>query len=1109
MMEGLKEDLAEMEIGTSAASFQRFMDTQKDLFHSQVDQLQRIVVIQCKLTGVNPLSQEMAAGALSINIGKRPRDLLNPKAIKYMQAVFSIKDAISKKESREISAQFGITVTQVREFFNSQRSRVRRLVRHAREKGIQANSLKGPESNLQINGTPTGPNSFSLNPVVPDTLPVSSTGPTAVTSSSACQDAVPLQFVGPNSVPLTATNLNPVILTSVGSDYIPLNCITPDSKPLLSTGPANYEGAQSLPKQEEILPGLDDSEKHFIESIFGLLKREETFGGQVKLMERVLQIQNLTLLNWFLTEGGVMILATWLTQAAAEEQTSVLLVALRVLCHLPLHNAFPEHMSAILHSVNTLRFYRTSDISSRARILLAKWTKMFARSRSLRKPNGVGSSIDAQDMILKKSIDEIMSNEFSQTDIRYVNGSLALPSENSEKIRRMESSQTMKLLPASSDDSSRKPILGLSSSHTRERRKVQLVEQPGQKPSSRSPQGGKAASISQGRPMSADDIQKAKMRALYMQSKYGRKSNLSNGSSSVKHDAVDKMPAVSLGSSSQVSKVLVEPKNEELKEPVIAAAPKSTYGDEHQDATTQEVESKVVSKALADSKDEEVKEPVKATPNSIYKDEHQHATKQKVEFKVSIQQLCPRPQTRWNSPREVKLNVLWRVGTGEFSKEVEVQKNRNRREMETVYRTVQEISSNPKEPWDLDMDYDDSLTPEIPIEQQPDDGTDTQMPDNQLENSVAGATTIAQNGETAASTEPDLELLAVLLKNPELVFALTSGQGGNISSDDTVRLLDMMKTGGIALGNSVNESDGKVEVSLPSPTPSSNNPRTSKWKPEVARNPFSQRNSLGIQAAAAGFADATTVTSLVHPDNQITTNMRILPQELPNVHSHQHYHHHHHHHQNFTDHPRIQTSASDLVLPLPNSSPSTSLVERHESRFQQPSSSSTLLQQQQQHQQAYMINESSQLSYLSRPVAGGNVVNVGRVSPTATLNDSWRVRQGVAIGSNSYSSSVNQNAYDGTSTSYGGAQLRSWEKRNERYGEVGCESWSPENSSPNAACRSSRSPCEQIVGSGGYALGGRRASEWPDNRRPTRHRNLHSSSGFQDPPDTNTNRRWR
>lgn len=45
--------------------------------------------------------------------GKRPRDLLNPKAVNYMQLVFSIKDAISKKESREISALFGVTVTQV------------------------------------------------------------------------------------------------------------------------------------------------------------------------------------------------------------------------------------------------------------------------------------------------------------------------------------------------------------------------------------------------------------------------------------------------------------------------------------------------------------------------------------------------------------------------------------------------------------------------------------------------------------------------------------------------------------------------------------------------------------------------------------------------------------------------------------------------------------------------------------------------------------------------------------------------------------------------------------------------------------------------------------
>lgn len=45
--------------------------------------------------------------------GKKPRDLLNPKAIKYMQSIFSIKDSISKKETREISALCGVTITQV------------------------------------------------------------------------------------------------------------------------------------------------------------------------------------------------------------------------------------------------------------------------------------------------------------------------------------------------------------------------------------------------------------------------------------------------------------------------------------------------------------------------------------------------------------------------------------------------------------------------------------------------------------------------------------------------------------------------------------------------------------------------------------------------------------------------------------------------------------------------------------------------------------------------------------------------------------------------------------------------------------------------------------
>lgn len=58
-MEVLKEDFLEVGVGTSAESFQKFLDSQRELFHTQIDQLQKIVVNQCKLTGVNPLSQEM------------------------------------------------------------------------------------------------------------------------------------------------------------------------------------------------------------------------------------------------------------------------------------------------------------------------------------------------------------------------------------------------------------------------------------------------------------------------------------------------------------------------------------------------------------------------------------------------------------------------------------------------------------------------------------------------------------------------------------------------------------------------------------------------------------------------------------------------------------------------------------------------------------------------------------------------------------------------------------------------------------------------------------------------------------------------------------------
>ncbi|OMO63761.1 hypothetical protein CCACVL1_22294 [Corchorus capsularis] len=978
-MDVFNENFSEVEVGNTVESLQKFIDLQRELFHSQIDQLQKVVITQCKLTGVNPLAQEMAAGALSIKIGKRPRDLLNPKAVKYMQAIFSIKDAISKKESREISALLGVTVTQVREFFASQRTRVRKQVRLSREKALRSNARKETEEGVVPNGSDT------MIPVEP----------------------------------------------------VPLN----------SVGPVNAEEAPSCSTQDDALTDMDELDKRFVENIFTKMGKEETFSGQVKLMEWILRIQNPSVLYWFLTKGGVMILATWLSQAAVEEQTTVLCVILKVFCHLPLQKALPEHMSAVLQSVNKLRLYRFSDISNRARTLISRWSKMFARSQAAKKPNGLKSATEAQnEMLLKQSINEIMGDESWQSNIESSEGTLAI-----SNVRKLESPQVLKLLPASTDDSSKKNILG--GSHGRERRKVQLVEQPGQKMAGKSSQTTRTVPASQSRPMSADDIQKAKMRAQYMQSKYG-KTGSSNGMNESKAEGPNKPSTSQASISPPVSKVQAQPA-EDQKKPVILPPKTSNNLDTSLDP------------------------------------------KQNMESKESPWEKCQKVKIPWYTPPEVKLDDLWRVGSGENSKEVDVQKNRNRRERETFYYSIQEIPFNPKEPWDREMDYDDTLTPEIPTEQPPDaECTETQVTNGEHVNSATttlgpSSSQIGAGGGGGVAAEPDLELLAVLLKNPALVFALTSGQAGNLTSQDTVKLLDLIKAGGAGIpkdnGKKVEE---KVEVSLPSPTPSSN-PGTSGWKPKVVRNPFSQQSQMGnrsVGQASVGVGGAAPVAERLPQQEanglslaqQLAAAMsQLLPQlsqsnAMTAEKQQQSSNGAFSHHGLPSNSPSMQASASEIALTMnnlhtANTSSLTSLSaagrpplrvetmtsmkpvpvsmtpnapEKLHSSYSMsplmPTLSRPQTPPQLRPQLPHVTDPSLQTHpYSSRPLVG----NIG------TMSDPWRARQGLA--SNPYPQ-TNQNNYN---ASFGGSmqpQLRSgppWEG-NEYVGNDGFESWSPDNS-PN------------------------------------------------------------
>ena len=108
-------------------------------------------------------------------------------------------------------------------------------------------------------------------------------------------------------------------------------------------------------------------------------------------------------------------------------------------------------------------------------------------------------------------------------------------------------------------------------SESRERRKIQLVEQPGQKSVSRSSQVTRAGPVSQGRPMSADDIQKAKMRALFMQSKYGKSG--SKESKETKIDSLNKQPQTIPASIAACSSKAPTPyKIDENKKPLLLAS---------------------------------------------------------------------------------------------------------------------------------------------------------------------------------------------------------------------------------------------------------------------------------------------------------------------------------------------------------------------------------------------------------------------------------------------------------------------------------------------------------------------------------------------------------
>ncbi|KAH9328469.1 hypothetical protein KI387_000577, partial [Taxus chinensis] len=776
---------------------------------------------------------------------RRPRDLLPPKAVKCLQGIFAIKDTVTKREAREISAFCGATITQVREFFSGQRSRVRRLARQAHDK---ANNIQAVNTFEDL--APSATKQFSC-----------------LTTLLHSQSGVGIRTAGKESCRLLTDNA---------------------------------------------LEDRESFDTNFIKSFFFLMRKEGTFSGQVQLLERILQIHDSTVLCWFVTKGGIPILTKWLSHASVEEQTTVLQVIFKVLCHLPLHKALPVQMSTILQTVNKLRFYRTSDISNRARILLTRWSKLFVRSQSGRKAASSISQVHVQkgglqgrDDFPSKKRSDCSSREETESNSKRVKASSiedlqeCMKMKLSDKIAGTNLPRQSKLLQSSvqnleSEGPKKRSAHSISLDQTKERRKVLLVEEPATVMARRKVNTG-AVSKSCSRPLSTDDIQKAKRQAQLLKTRNGELDILKfddghvektkPSESAIAHSFSHREDHNRAGcnkSSPQESRIseaslLVCQDNQQVvnhctvkenlvektgkvvpaQEPLLIVA--EQYGkiqipeenlvvDTRKSVQIQEPsltmterfrEVQIPEENLA----EETGKNILLQEPSLTMTEQIRASqipKGNIVDKLSLRMTKEfgEVQIPWMTPPETRIDPSWGFASGQESKEVEFQSDRVKRERESVYPNETSIPSEPKEPWDIELDYDDSLTLEIPLEPiAAEDGNKLfsfrndemqQLQEIRKDLKIKGSDYFigVPNGKTCVDVHnpvgtmkdslytepnseflkqvtsnngepgPDLELLAVLLKNPDLVFALTSEQGARFNKAETVALLDLLKATG-------------------------------------------------------------------------------------------------------------------------------------------------------------------------------------------------------------------------------------------------------------------------------------------------------------------------
>jgi hypothetical protein len=168
----------------------------------------------------------------------------------------------------------------------------------------------------------------------------------------------------------------------------------------------------------------------------------------------------------------------------------------------------------------------------------------------------------------------------------------------------------------------------------------------------------------------------------------------------------------------------------------------------------------------------------------------------------------------------MKVKTSWGLAAGEESKEMEAQTLRVKREEEAVYPNLTSIPADPKDVWEEEPSYDDSLTPVIPTEIAP--ATEIEhiepclntvnikdenikVPNTEYNNSANNsslptASTVEMESVSKDAPVPsqdenshDPQLLKLLLSNPGLISQLTSLQTNSSNEGSVSALLEFVK----------------------------------------------------------------------------------------------------------------------------------------------------------------------------------------------------------------------------------------------------------------------------------------------------------------------------